>query len=233
MFRTSIVAATGAYLLLGSSIALAQSVDESDVHCFVTACDDATTNADDQTCADGSDCTASDPNGTSGVEPRVGKTRGFHLSTGKTADKAVTAPRTGSSGYVSPATRRTKVGASSRVATMAMPSTRKSLDMRLGFDLGSAQLTPEARQQADIFARQLKDFSGTRDFVIEGHTDNIGGAAYNMRLSRERAQAVVDYLVSQGVPRSKLRAVGYGFQHPRSGLPASDPTNRRVEIVRY
>jgi outer membrane protein OmpA-like peptidoglycan-associated protein len=39
--------------------------------------------------------------------------------------------------------------------------------------------------------------------------------------------------VSKGVPRPKLRAVGYAFDHPRDGMTAADPSNRRVEIVRY
>ncbi|MBA2920530.1 OmpA family protein [Sphingomonas sp. MAH-20] len=111
---------------------------------------------------------------------------------------------------------------------------RRSLDMRLTFDLNSAELTPEAMAQADIFAKTLQESTAAAGtFVIEGHTDSIGSRASNLDLSRRRAQSVVAYLTEHGVPPSRLKAIGYGFDHPRDGLPASDPSNRRVEIVKY
>lgn len=112
-------------------------------------------------------------------------------------------------------------------------ATRQSLDMRLSFELNSAQLTADAMANADIFAKVLKESANSAGtFLIEGHTDSIGSRASNLDLSRRRAQTVVAYLADHGVPSSKLRAVGYGFDHPRDGLPASDPGNRRVEIVK-
>ncbi|WP_232496140.1 OmpA family protein [Novosphingobium kaempferiae] len=167
---------------------------------------------------------------------RVEETRGFHLSTNAkaAATKPGSARPSAPARYVSGSSGKPSAGKSSGAARLAtMPASRKSLDMRLSFENASATLTPDARAQADIFARQLKDVPGTRQFVIEGHTDNVGSAAYNRQLSRERAQSVVAYLVGQGVPASKLRAVGYGFDHPRDGTTAADASNRRVEIVRY
>ncbi|SFG05418.1 Outer membrane protein OmpA [Novosphingobium sp. CF614] len=236
MSKASIAALMGVSLFAVAQVAWAQdaAVSEDEVKCFVSGCDEAkaanTRNAGQASAAD-DDCMVT------GVCP-VGETRGFHLSTGAPSAGKVPAngPRPAKSGnaarYVN-TSRPAAARASSGVGKMAMPSTRKSLDMRLSFELGSAQLTPEARNQADIFARQLKENAGTRQFVIEGHTDNIGSPAYNLRLSRDRAQAVVQYLVDHGVPQDRLRAVGYGFQHPRDGTSASDPGNRRVEIVRY
>ncbi|HUD29127.1 MAG TPA: OmpA family protein [Novosphingobium sp.] len=204
-------------------------MSEEEIKCFVSGCDEASADAQDANAED-DDCMVS------GVCP-VGDTRGFHLSTGATGKTAATkpgaprpaAPRYAGSGSA-PKLASGKVG---KVTKTAMPTSRKSLDMRLSFELGSATLTPDARQQADIFARQIKDASGSREFVIEGHTDNIGNSAYNRQLSRDRAQAVVSYLVAAGVPSNKLRAVGYGYDHPRDGTTPSDPSNRRVEIVRY
>lgn len=69
--------------------------------------------------------------------------------------------------------------------------------------------------------------------MIEGHTDSIGSLASNLQLSRRRAESVVSYLVSQGVPKQRLSAIGYGFRHPRDGFTAADESKRRVEIVRY
>ena len=68
-------------------------------------------------------------------------------------------------------------------------------------------------------------------FDINGHTDITGRLAYNIALSILRAEAVVDYLASRGVPRDVMRAQGFGPlqlldpANPRSGV------NRRVEIV--
>ncbi len=109
---------------------------------------------------------------------------------------------------------------------------RPSLNMRMTFELNSATLTPEAQAQADVFAKVLKDSSGGGAFLIEGHTDTIGSRTANLDLSRRRARSVVTYLVDRGVPQTKLKAVGYGFDRPRDGLAASHPDNRRVEIVK-
>lgn len=235
MVRASIAALLGVSMFAGAQVASAQSttVSEEEINCFVSGCDEA--KAADAPKADAGD---DDECLTSGVCP-VEETRGFHLSTGKTGTSPATRPSSAkpsapryTSGATTSKLTTSKVGRMAPKAA-AMPGTRKSLDMRLSFELGSATLTADARQQADIFARQLKDASGSRQFVIEGHTDNIGSPAYNRQLSRERAQAVVNYLVGQGVSSSKLRAVGYGFDHPRDGTSASDPSNRRVEIVRY
>jgi OOP family OmpA-OmpF porin len=221
-------------MFAAAQVASAQNagVSEEEIKCFVSACDDAKGAPDAKGDAD-DECM------NSGICP-VGETRGFHLSTStpnaaKPANRAYAArPAAGkpARGYTGSAAKPGKLGSGS-VGKMAMPASRRSLDMRLSFELASAQLTPQAKAQADVFARTIKEGAGAREFVIEGHTDSIGSAASNRQLSRERAQSVVNYLVSQGVPASKLRAVGYGFDHPRDGTTAADPSNRRVEIVRY
>lgn len=229
MVKASIAALMSASLLVMAQAASAQDarVSEDEVKCFVSGCDET---------ADSTDAAASEDDCmVSGVCP-VGETRGFHLSTSAPKTSKPAAPARSSAAKNAGSASRyagSARPAAGSVGKMVVPSTRKSLDMRLTFELGSAELTPEARTQADIFARQLKEASGTRQFVIEGHTDNVGSSAYNLDLSRQRAQSVVRYLVDHGVPQDKLRAVGYGFQHPREGTPASDPGNRRVEIVRY
>lgn len=234
MVRASIAALLGVSMFAGVQAASAQStaVSEEEINCFVSGCDEGkSADAPDANAGEDDECM------TSGVCP-VDETRGFHLSTGK----ATAAPATRPGSAKASAPRYAPGAGSSKLAAtkvgkmpskVTLPGTRKSLDMRLSFELGSATLTADARQQADIFARQLKDASGSRQFVIEGHTDNIGSPSFNRQLSRERAQSVVNYLVGQGVPSAKLRAVGYGFDHPRDGTSASDPSNRRVEIVRY
>lgn len=149
---------------------------------------------------------------------------------GKGNAPAATAPTAAPRAYRAPAQR---VTAATAARTFAPSGTRQSLDMRLSFELNSATLTPAAREQANVFAKVLRETPSAGKFVIEGHTDSIGSATSNLHLSRRRAESVVAYLTRQGVPRSRLSAIGYGFRHPREGLSASDERNRRVEIVRY
>lgn len=174
-------------------VALAQDTDalsETQVRCFVTACDEA----------EASPVDASD------AMPETGPRRNFHLTPGVKARQP---------------------------ASVARRPVRKSLDMRIQFELGSTELTAQARRSAQIFARALSSDVGSRVFIIEGHTDAIGGQAYNQKLSQDRAQAVADYLVGNGVAPGKIRAIGLGFSRPLDKRSATDPENRRVEIVRY
>ncbi|MGD9916960.1 MAG: OmpA family protein [Paenirhodobacter sp.] len=88
--------------------------------------------------------------------------------------------------------------------------------------------------QRDLYtlAGSLNRYPDTTTQVI-GHTDNTGDAAYNQRLSQQRAQAVVEVLVGAGVPRSRLVAVGRGEDQPiASNLTAEGRAqNRRVEFI--
>mgnify|MGYP000901970593 CR=1 FL=1 len=103
--------------------------------------------------------------------------------------------------------------------------------LNLTFLLGSAQLSASAQAQLDKFAAALLKLKSMSPFSIDGHTDRSGSAAYNMNLSRERAQSVVDYLSAHGVARSRMTARGFGYDQPRAGYTPDSPANRRVEIV--
>jgi outer membrane protein OmpA-like peptidoglycan-associated protein len=236
MVRVSIATLTAAFALTGVQPALGQSapVSQSEIHCFVSGCDEAAEAPAPQANASADAAGGDDPCMTTGVCP-AGETKGFHLSGAVPAKSAATRPNTPASSrpsYVNTSSAA-RMGGAGRRTTQALPATRRALDMRLSFEKSSSELTLDARQQADVFARELMGAAGSRQFVIEGHTDSKGPAAFNRSLSRARAQAVVEYLVSKGVPQSKLRAVGYGSDHPRDGTAATDPSNRRVEIVRY
>jgi outer membrane protein OmpA-like peptidoglycan-associated protein len=99
------------------------------------------------------------------------------------------------------------------------------------FDFNSAALRPEARttirEMSDVFAR----YPDTR-IVVEGHADAIGGDAYNQRLSEDRAENVADYVVNQGVARSRVVARGFGETQPKASNDTAEgrQLNRRVEI---
>lgn len=99
------------------------------------------------------------------------------------------------------------------------------------FRSGSAALTEASRPviatAADIIAR-CPDL----DIVVAGHTDADGSAAYNLRLSRERAQAVAAVLREQGIDAARLRTVGHGETRPRYANDTADNKrrNRRIEF---
>ncbi|MGB3618753.1 MAG: OmpA family protein, partial [Catalinimonas sp.] len=67
---------------------------------------------------------------------------------------------------------------------------------------------------------------------IAGHTDNIGSDAYNQGLSQQRARAVYDYFVQNGVPAGRLSSKGYGESEPAAtnSTPEGRQQNRRVEM---
>lgn len=107
------------------------------------------------------------------------------------------------------------------------------IDMLVTFPRGSADLTPQARAEARSFAQAMAaPQMASMRFVIEGHTDSRGNYDTNVALSQHRADAVADYLATQGVDRSRLTTKGYGPDRPLRGTAASAPSNRRVEFVK-
>lgn len=103
-------------------------------------------------------------------------------------------------------------------------------DMLVTFELNSADLTPEARENLAIFAEALADerLADAR-FVVEGHTDARGSETFNADLSEARAASVKSYLAELGVSEERLRAIGLGESAPRTA-DGLDPENRRVEL---
>jgi OOP family OmpA-OmpF porin len=69
--------------------------------------------------------------------------------------------------------------------------------------------------------------------LIEGHTDAIGSEEYNLILSKKRAQAVLDFMVSQGVAADRLSSEGYGESRPVADNETEEgrQKNRRVDLV--
>ena len=101
------------------------------------------------------------------------------------------------------------------------------------FDVGTANITPTARKQLDDMAAVM-DANPKLDFIVEGHTDDMGSRAENMDLSQTRAQTVVGYLVSKGISSLRLTAKGYGATQPvadnHTWLGRSK--NRRVQFTK-
>jgi outer membrane protein OmpA-like peptidoglycan-associated protein len=101
------------------------------------------------------------------------------------------------------------------------------------FVTGKSELLPAARDQLDQVAAALKDQGDLKPIVVEGYTDSVGSDANNDRLSKDRAEAVRQYLVSRGVPSDKITSVGKGKSNPvaSNDTPDGRANNRRVEIV--
>lgn len=108
-----------------------------------------------------------------------------------------------------------------------------SLALTVEFAFDSADLTGRAMRDLDEVAAALNG-AALRDvrLTLEGHTDARGDAAYNLRLSQRRAEAVVTYLASRGVTPGRLRATGFGEHRLLPGYTPDDSRQRRVELVR-
>lgn len=101
------------------------------------------------------------------------------------------------------------------------------------FASGTNRLTAASRPILDQIATAILATPNSR-WEIGGHTDSRGSVAVNNRLSQRRAQAVVDYLITKGVSRDALVAVGYGPRNPiaPNTTLAGRAQNRRVEVKR-
>ena len=96
------------------------------------------------------------------------------------------------------------------------------------FAFNSAQLSPEARAILDQQANFIRQFPEVR-FRVYGHTDLVGSDAYNRRLGKRRAEAVVAYFATRGISRSRLEAlVSYGETQPVIPTPGPEQQNRRT-----
>jgi outer membrane protein OmpA-like peptidoglycan-associated protein len=103
-------------------------------------------------------------------------------------------------------------------------------DILFGFN--EATLKPEASVVLAKLAGILLIVSDLT-VAVEGHTDSIGSREYNMGLSLRRAESVLDFLAEQGLPRSRMGAVGLGPDRPIASNDTEEGRgrNRRVEIV--
>lgn len=100
------------------------------------------------------------------------------------------------------------------------------------FDVNSTNLSRSSYPSLIQLADSMKT-NPHLDLLIEGHTDNIGNSAYNMRLSQERAESIKKVLVSQGVPGNRIQVKGYGDTKPiaTNETAAGRAKNRRVVFI--
>lgn len=101
------------------------------------------------------------------------------------------------------------------------------------FKTGESKLTTGALIDLNKVADALTSSAPDQAIVVEGHTDNQGVAGKNQTLSQERAQSVVDYLLTRGVAKDRITAKGIGQDRPISDNKTAEgrAQNRRVEII--
>ena len=100
------------------------------------------------------------------------------------------------------------------------------------FDFNKSDLTPQAVEIVDTAAKNAGPARVTQ-LTVTGHTDTVGSDAYNMRLSRRRAESVAARLEKDGVPSSEISIVAKGKRDllVPTGDGVKEPQNRRVQIV--
>ena len=106
-----------------------------------------------------------------------------------------------------------------------------TMDNGILFDFNKSALKPAAKEQLDKFAAEMADMPET-NINVYGHTDNVGTAAANKKVSDQRASSVAKYLSTKGIASERIVAEGLSFDFPvaDNNTEAGRAQNRRVEI---
>jgi len=105
--------------------------------------------------------------------------------------------------------------------------------LNVEFDFDKSTIKKGYDKDINDLAKVMKDYPDL-NVVIEGHTDNVGTAAYNKKLSQRRAEAVKQYMVEQdGINANRITAEGFGFDRPIASNDTDEgrQQNRRVEAA--
>jgi len=102
------------------------------------------------------------------------------------------------------------------------------------FNFNQASLTDDAKAALDAFTAKVRGLTQDAYVEVQGHTDNIGSEAYNLKLGQKRADVVMRYLnMEQGVPLFRMNSTSYGEYKPiaDNSTKAGRAENRRVTLV--
>jgi outer membrane protein OmpA-like peptidoglycan-associated protein len=127
--------------------------------------------------------------------------------------------------------RSLSIGEREQIATIVKD--KPNIDLEITFDYNSADISTKAQPAVQALGKALssEDLKGST-FVVAGHTDAIGGDAYNQDLSERRADSIKRYLVDKfGIAGADLVTVGYGKTKLKDPSHPTDPANRRVQVV--
>jgi outer membrane protein OmpA-like peptidoglycan-associated protein len=122
-------------------------------------------------------------------------------------------------------------GCTLKAAPLFTPEKRTLVLEGVNFATNKAVLTPESSAVLDKIAASLRDWPDVK-VEVGGHTDSSGEASHNLKLSGQRAKAVVEYLVGKGIDASRITAKAYGEGSPIADneTPEGKAKNRRVEL---
>jgi OmpA-OmpF porin, OOP family len=130
-------------------------------------------------------------------------------------------------------TTKEPLGCPTKPALVVVTDCEVKITQQIHFEYNKATIRKESFPVLDAVVEVLQKNPDIK-IEVQGHTDNRGGAAYNKRLSNARAESVMKYLVSHGVPAHRLTSLGYGFDRPLvpNTSPQNMALNRRVQFVR-
>lgn len=166
------------------------------------------------------------------LKPKPGVTRGLSTGPQQPVDAAAQAKETGFVNTLrNRKTRSLSLGERQEIAELA--ASKPKIDLEIQFDYNSADISKTSVTAVQELGKALSDASlQGSTFVVAGHTDAIGGEAYNQDLSERRADTIKKYLTEKyGIAGSNLVTVGYGKTRPKDANAPMDPINRRVQVV--
>jgi len=166
------------------------------------------------------------------LKPKASVSRGLSSGPQQPVDTAVQVKETSFVNTLrNRKTRSLSIGERQEIAELA--ATKPKIDLEIQFDYNSADISKNSVTAVQELGKALSDASlKGSTFVVAGHTDAVGGEAYNQDLSERRADTIKKYLTEKyGIAGSDLVTVGYGKTRPKDANAPMDPVNRRVQVV--
>jgi outer membrane protein OmpA-like peptidoglycan-associated protein len=164
------------------------------------------------------------------LKPRSAVSRGLSTGPQQPVDVATQAKETGFVNTLrNRKTRSLSLGERQEIAELA--ASKPKIDLEIQFDYNSADISKNSVTAVQELGKALSDTSlKGSTFVVAGHTDGMGGEAYNQDLSERRADTIKKYLTEKySITGSNLVTVGYGKTKPKDANAPMDPLNRRVQ----
>ena len=99
------------------------------------------------------------------------------------------------------------------------------------FEVGNSKIDPESYGELDLVVNMMKE-NPNMVIQLEGHTDYVGAAADNLKLSQRRVESVKNYVAAKGIAKGRLKTKAFGGSQPlsRDNTPEAHRLNRRVEV---
>jgi outer membrane protein OmpA-like peptidoglycan-associated protein len=98
----------------------------------------------------------------------------------------------------------------------------------INFEYNKSNITMEGAQELDKLVKVLNE-NPSMEILVKSHTDTKGSAAYNQKLSQQRAQSTVEYVISKGISKSRISGKGYGESEPKVNCGENCNDNQNAE----